>query len=550
MKKTNRRKQLFLCMSAAFILTACKPESGKETAPETDSAEYTTEAGGQITEHQKTETLFERESNSPVTHKTVVSQYDLGERIYQAQSGKTMPYRIRGVAAVPQEEGVYPLVLITHGSHSNEDENLRFDTGFTYLAEELAGRGYVAVAMDMSSAYLWKYGDGDDKEKSIAIAEEQIQVLKSCSEGDQSFPVDIRNKIDWEQISLIGHSRGGDTIFDIALDQQEKGLAVSSLLSIAPAMSADLETKSWPDVPAAILVPEYDGDIVSLDGFAMQTMLAEKNQSPSTVTFLQKANHNYFNANLTTNDALLARSEDQLQNQLQAEEQQKFLVDYTLDFLEGTLLTKNALQPNQMYGQDVMNRTSFQSDINLVTAAEPGALQAEGATVTSVIDSWFYKDDQAAVDTITFGQGSDKIKQLCQLLWDQKGGSISLTPEQTDFSGHNMLTFYFLTDPADERNQDVSHQSLSVTLKDQRGNQATVTLADKRNSLRKAPGAIDSTPMFEEEITFWSTITPIPATSIPLEWFEGVNLSEIERVTMRMDQTERGGGYLERIVLQ
>lgn len=38
------------------------------------------------------------------------------------------------------------LVLITPGSHSNDDESKRFDTGFDYLVQFLAENGYIAVS--------------------------------------------------------------------------------------------------------------------------------------------------------------------------------------------------------------------------------------------------------------------------------------------------------------------------------------------------------------------------------------------------------------------
>lgn len=547
MNKLIYKKQLFLCMSTAFLLTACSPGPIPETEPVTMPAESTTEAGNQTSDVQIREELPEWNSQIPVTYNSIIEEYDMGERTYQAQSGKTMPYRVRGVVAAPEEDGVYPLVLITHGSHSNEDENLRFDTGFAYLAEELAGRGYVVVSMDMSAPYTWKYGDGDDMEKSVAVAEEHMQVLKAAGRGEGSFPIDLQNKIDWEQVSLIGHSRGGSNIFDIAMDQQEKGVAVASLLAIAPSMPADLETKEWPDVPTAILVPEYDGDIVSLDGFAIQTILGEKNQSPSMVTMLQRANHNYFNTNLTVNDALLARSEEQLSDQMEGEDQQEFLVSYVLDFLEENLLTKEALTSNWMYGQDVVNRASFLSDERLVA---DGKLEGNGITTEPVVDSWFFEEDKVIADTITFGQDSYKTKNLYQLLWNQKDGSVRITPTKTDFSRHEMLTLYLLTDPAEERNQQAEYQNLSVTLEDVNGNRATVLVAEGRNSLRKTPGNLEVTPLFDEEITFWSTITPIAATGVPLKLFEGLDLSGIKSITLTMDQTESGAFYLEDVLLQ
>lgn len=68
-----------------------------------------------------------------------------------------MPYRLKGLIGVPDGSGPFPLVIIFHGSHSNDDESLRFGTGYDYLVEALAGQGIVTASLDISKAYIWKY---------------------------------------------------------------------------------------------------------------------------------------------------------------------------------------------------------------------------------------------------------------------------------------------------------------------------------------------------------------------------------------------------------
>lgn len=78
------------------------------------------------------------------------------------------------------------------------------------------------------------------------------------------YPLDLTGKIDSDRIALIGHSRGGETIFDIAEDILGKGLTVDALLCVAPTFH--FTDRSWSEADVAILVPEYDGDVISLDG--------------------------------------------------------------------------------------------------------------------------------------------------------------------------------------------------------------------------------------------------------------------------------------------
>ncbi|MEG1592845.1 MAG: alpha/beta hydrolase, partial [Oscillibacter sp.] len=466
--------------------------------------------------------LVEILPRSPGSCQTQVSEFDLGENRYTAVSGKVMPYHLRGVVGVPEGEGPFPLVLLTHGSHNNLEEGLRYDTGFTYLVEALAQNGYVALSMDMGSAYLWQYGDSDDLEKSIYLADEHIKALRQGT----GYPVELSGKINWDKVALAGHSRGGAAVFDIAKDQEKKGVAIGGVLAIAPTLPMDMETLAW-DCPTSILVPEYDGDVSTLEGFAIDTALDE--HSLHAVTFLLRANHNYFNANLTDNDALLAREETLLTDQLTAEQQRAFLADYTVDFCnaallgqtEGTLYAPNVPLPNRMYGLDVMAWMSTGGESALVPVSDPSAYTVQNATVRHAKDSWFYAADTVAADTITFGSGDYQERHLLRVDWSTPESQISFAPMVTDFSRGQALNFRVLTDPADEKNQ--AGQSFGVVLTDAAGAKSRVTLPAGLHALRRTPGKLDKTPIDDKDYSFWSVPTPMGEVAIPLTLFTGVD---------------------------
>lgn len=543
-----KTKVISASLALTLLLSGC---GGQSPDKPTDSGSTST-----ITTTLESHTIS---AKAPGAYETQVVEYDLGDLEYTAQSGKVMPFRLRGVMGVPQGEGPFPLLLITHGSHSNEDDSLRFDTGFTYLVEALAAYGYLTVSMDMSSAYLWKYGDSDDKEKSIHIAGEQLQRLQAANGGDTAgFPVDLTGKVDVSNVGLIGHSRGGDTIFDLALTMQAQGIGINGLLSIAPVLPNDLESKEWPSAAVSILVPEYDGDVVSLDGFAIDTILGESTDTPHALTYLRRANHNYFNRNLTFNDASMARGEDELQDQISPEAQQAFLVQYAADFFQfaleddakDTLFDQGIPLPNEMYGLDVATRIGGDADRVIFAATEGSAgLSAENCQVTAVQDSWFFQQDEVIADTLTFGNEAHQTKALLGIQWQESGGNVSLAPQDGDFSAHDTLVLELATDPADVHNDAVTSQSLTVSLTDRQGNTAAVTLPSGLNALTKAPGRLDVTPMEDTELKFWSHPSPITGVSIPLETFEGVSLEDVVSVALLFDQTDSGAVYLDSISL-
>lgn len=94
--------------------------------------------------------LYNLEAPKGSKYEAIVTEFDLGKKEYLSKAGKIMPYNIRGIIGVPEGDGPFPLILITHGSHSNDDETKRFDTGFDYVVKDLAENGYIAVSMDMS----------------------------------------------------------------------------------------------------------------------------------------------------------------------------------------------------------------------------------------------------------------------------------------------------------------------------------------------------------------------------------------------------------------
>lgn len=53
----------------------------------------------------------------------------------------------------------------------------------------------------------------------------------------------------------------------------------------------------------------------------------------------------------------------------------------------------------------------------------------ENITASYIIDSWWYKIDKAYVDTITSGEGEQKIRGLLKVKWD-KNPSLELVFDQ------------------------------------------------------------------------------------------------------------------------
>ncbi|CAG9619930.1 hypothetical protein [Sutcliffiella rhizosphaerae] len=108
---------------------------------------------------------------------------------------------------ISNDNETFPLVLIVHGNHNMADFS---DGGYAYLGEMLAKKGYIAVSVDQNFINSGKSGhigwDNAGRAWLLLKHLEQWQTWNKTKEHD------LFNKIDMDNIALIGHSRGGEAI--------------------------------------------------------------------------------------------------------------------------------------------------------------------------------------------------------------------------------------------------------------------------------------------------------------------------------------------------
>lgn len=554
-----KKAVILIPLIAAFLIGGCSQpkessEPPKPSVEETKNEENKTETPKkELLQEVKNLESIHLEATAANSYTAKLEEYNLGKEEYKAQSGKIMPFEIRGVMAMPEGEGTFPLVVVIHGSHANENANLRFDTGFNYLIEKLAQNGYGAVSLDVSSAYQWKYGDGDDQEKILHIALRHLELLKEANaEGNSKLPLLKEGSLDLDHIILIGHSRGGAAVFSVGMQEEVEGI-----LSIAPTLPADSEQREWPQVDTSIIVPEYDGDVVSLDGFSIQSILEKKNEEFSAVTLLRKANHNYFNSNLEDNDSRLARTEEELSDQISKEEQQQFLVNYAIDFCntvtreeseELSWYENKDMLPETMYGLEVINRIGERGEKTILSKDNFAEAKAINCTLTQVKDSWFFEKDEVGIDTLTFGEGAYQVKDLLQATWEQEGAGIALPIKEKDFTDYDSLVINMVTDPTSALNLN-NGQSFSILIKDTQGNECHYVLPSNMGSLTKTVGKMDMTEVFDKEIHFFSKPSPISSIRINLDQSVELDWKNISSVEIYFDSETSGSIFMEAVLL-
>lgn len=111
---------------------------------------------------------------------------------------------------MPVGDGKFPIVFIVHGDHAMQDYS---EKGYAYLAEHLAQLGYIVVSIDQNflnrswSDLLLSFPLQGENDARAWLMLEHANVWKNWSK-DPTHP--LFNKIDTNNIALIGHSRGGE----------------------------------------------------------------------------------------------------------------------------------------------------------------------------------------------------------------------------------------------------------------------------------------------------------------------------------------------------
>ncbi|MDD3346676.1 alpha/beta hydrolase family protein, partial [Oscillibacter sp.] len=239
-------------------------------------------------------------SQTPPAPEGNLLNFDLGQDVLTDFSGREIPYEVQGVLGIPEGKN-RPVVVIVHGSHPIEKASeARYDTGFNYLTQALSEQGNLVLSMNVAMNYSFEDGEPYGNERTRQILARQLSLLKKAVDGDKKvFNRDLSGVGDFSKVVLLGHSRGGLDVLECAENLPE-GMRTVGVVSVAPSTYKAWETP-LPNVPVGIVIPQMDGDVISLDGSDIyeQLLVDERYTSTAELIYLKGANHGYFNTQLT-----------------------------------------------------------------------------------------------------------------------------------------------------------------------------------------------------------------------------------------------------------
>ena len=497
-------------------------------------------------------------------YKNIVSDYDLG-RVLLGENEEAIYFDLKGTIGIPKEIDNAPLIFILSGNNNSlQTNNTTKDTyeGLRYLVDNLSKAGYLTISINTDLPIEEGNEDYIVEDKVLTLVfKKHYQYLKDSISGKSNkYPVSLYNKGDINNIGLIGQSNTGRTIYNIAnqeiLDGRDN---IKGLLSITP--NGGTYISSYPDIPSSILSTEHSVDTSTSFDMYNDIEKSIDRKSFSHLTYLIGGNSNKFNnlvedntlevqANNNLQKASMATNEDTIQDEYS---HQEFLSSYSIDFFdyifdkntENSLYDTNNPTVQKLYKKDILSKlfTSNRKEIFNINTFKDSKISFKDIKPKPLIESSISSIDTA----INFNDPATNIElQLLLLDWKNKNASFNLSLDNKDFSEYKSISIEWSLNHASELSvNDI--EKVSVVLED-KDNKSEVILLDEL-PLNKIDGTPESIIIEDKTISNWSRFTPIGETRIPLELFEGIDLSNIENLSINFGENESGSIYLKNIYL-
>jgi hypothetical protein len=248
----------------------------------------------------------------------------------------------------------YPLLVFLHGNHqtcgrgSNPrvDDNSQYTTtgscpqpdyvvvpsheGYGYIAEELAAQEYIVVSINANRGINVGAGISGDSGLNLTRGRLVLKHLTMLSQWDRvsattpaSLGTDLFGHIDFSQVGLMGHSRGGEGMraaYNQYLDPDSPWPArivtpveFRGIFEIGPVDGQTSRVLDMQNLRWSVILPMCDGDVSSLAGIRpfdrSFAFLEETPPSLKASLTVWGANHNYYNSEWQQAEALASCSD-------------------------------------------------------------------------------------------------------------------------------------------------------------------------------------------------------------------------------------------------
>jgi dienelactone hydrolase len=369
----------------------------------------------------------------------------------------------------PEGDGPFPLALIVHGNHGMQNYS---DPGYEYLGELLASQGIIMASVDenfLNSSWTDLFTDGLDEEND-ARGWLLLEHLKYWEKWNNTTGSIFSNKIDMNNLAIMGHSRGGEAVAvaaffnklpfypDDAKQKFDYNFNIKSVVAIAP---VDGQYRPGEDrtplenVNYLVIHGANDGDVQSFAGLRQYERIKftdDESHFFKSAVYVYGANHGQFNSTWGNRDSGMPYgSLLNIDALMPEEDQQKVGQIYISAFLQSTLQSKteytdlfkdhrsaeawlpSTIYLNQYEDSNWSPIANFEEDLDLSTASTGGSFSSENLSV--------WKEKLVGM------KWGDKGTRAVHIGWDSLAYEAEIArfqfdlPNNLDLSENGMLTF-------------------------------------------------------------------------------------------------------------
>ena len=202
-----------------------------------------------------------------------------------------------GSGGVVAAGGPFPLVVFLHGQ---QIPSIPGYEGYDYLGVLLASHGFIVASIDGRSLL-----NATIKSRGEHVREHLRRFVARNASGSGSF---LEGQIDLSNVTLVGHSRGGESVVAAAEWQRadpDAGYVIAAIVAIAPVQFIGRFSFEpniiihMRDVAYQIIHGAKDCDVCDFQGYRQYDRAADiraVGETLKSMVFVKDANHNFFNS--------------------------------------------------------------------------------------------------------------------------------------------------------------------------------------------------------------------------------------------------------------
>lgn len=456
----------------------------------------------------------------------------------------------------PEDDGEFPLVLIVHGNAQHD----RSELGFDYVAEQLAGHGYVVASIDQSFLNTGPLDSGGglangDQVRSLLVLQHLEQWFQWSEQDEGHVPA-----ADLQQVVLLGHSRGGEAVTAVAAinaeqvspdwaDVRAPAVQIASVVALAPSDGLILEELEVSGIDYLTIAGTHDADVSTFAGARQYQRVDPGPDRFKAAVLLSRGNHSQFNSRWGPYDVAAGLSGRVLSvgSLLRPAQQQEVTAALVTAFLHASIDSSDPAR--EVFTEPLPDAAWLPPDEVRVTvglgrqceregfgAAQPGAV-GDGALGTAAGD-------------LTIGAGTAEIvdlpsrtgpsgNQVLQIHGADGTASVEFTPNQWNGTGR------FALDVADASPVGSHPGPIEVRVEatDESGESATCDLGEVGPTLDGQVGKVAAVMPLPPGEPYLSTV----AARIACFTEAGLDATSPLRLTVHLSGIGADGVYLDNV---